>query len=82
MNHYVYRHEEYLKGVKELINMIKVRKSTLKEYSPKDRTIYLNHMWKTIKENGKEIDLRVEEEALRLFIVERVRNEVIERVQE
>ena len=44
--------------------------------------IYLSHMWKTIKENGKEIDLRVEEEALRVYIVERIRKEVIERITE
>ena len=62
--------------------MIKVRKSILKEYSPKDRIIYLSHIWRTIKKNEKEIDLRVEEEALRLYIVERIRNEVIEKIKE
>ena len=41
----------------------------LKDYSAKDRVIYMHHLWNTIKTNTKEIDLRVEEEALKMFIV-------------
>ena len=60
MSHYIHKHEAYLKDVKQLVNMIKVRRSVLKEYDPKDRIIYLNHLWENIRTNTKEIDLRVE----------------------
>ena len=61
LSHYFHRNDLYKKEVAEMSNQIKVRKSVLKEYSPKDRMIYMHHLWDTIKTNTKEIDLRVEE---------------------
>lgn len=80
MRHYIHQHEAYLKDVRQLVSMIKVRKSVLKEYDPKDRIIYLHHLWENIRKNAKEIDLRVEEEALRLYIIDRIRRETIDQL--
>lgn len=82
MSHYYYQREEYDKQARKFPTAIKVRKSVLSMYEPKDRIVYIRHLWDTISANDGEIDLRVEEEALRSFIVKRMRKEVKESIEE
>ena len=44
----------------------------LKEYSLKDRVLFMKNLWKKIQSNDN-IDLRNEEEALKHMIIERIR---------
>lgn len=76
MSHFIYQPDEYQKQAKKLPSVIKVRKSALNQHDPKDRIVYLNHLWDTILANEGEIDLRMEEEAIRSYVVCRIRAEV------
>lgn len=82
MSHYVHQPHEYETQAKHLPNTIKVKKSCLAPYNQKDRLIYIRHLWETIVENDGEIDLRLEEEALRSFIVKRIRKEIQKQIEE
>ena len=61
--------------------MIKVRKSSMSQHEPKDRVIYLHHLWDTIIANDGDIDLRIEEEAIRSYVVNRIRDEVKDTIE-
>lgn len=53
----------------------------MSHHDPKDRVAYLQHLWETIVSNDGEIDLRIEEEAIRTYVVNRIRDEVKESIE-
>lgn len=61
--------------------LIKVKKSILNQYEPEDRIVYLNNLWEKILSNEGELDLRVEEDAIRSYVLERIRKEVRDSIE-
>jgi hypothetical protein len=74
MSHYIYKHDQYIKEANHLPSTIATKKSKLNQYEPQDKIVYLQHLWNTIIANDGEIDLRVEEEALKIYCTNRIRN--------
>jgi len=61
-----------------LKNVIKVRKSHLSNYSPEDRAIYIKDLWEKITSAENEVDLKSIEDALKIYALERIKDETIE----
>ena len=53
------------------------RASTLNNYKEEDRVRYLRELWNTLKDSKTELDLKSIDDALKNYVMERIRKEII-----
>ena len=79
MSHYIYQPELFIEESKKLLPKINIqRASTLNNYKEEDRVRYLRELWNTIKDSKTELDLKSIDDALKNYVMERIRKEIMD----
>jgi hypothetical protein len=79
MSHYIYQPELFSEEAKALLPKINLRRpSAINNYKEQDRIRYLHELWSQIKDSKTELDLKSIDDALKTYVLERIRNDIID----
>ena len=74
MSHYIYQPEQFVKEAEALMKKINIRRpSAINNYKGQDRVEYIRELWKQIKDTKNEVDLMSIDEALKNYVMERLK---------
>ena len=77
MSHYIYQPESFISQAKKLLPKINIqRASTINNYKEGDRVRYINQLWKQIKDSKTELDLKSIDDALKNYVMERIKKQI------
>ena len=77
MSHFIYQPENFISQAKKLLPKINIqRASTINNYKEGDRVRYINELWKQIKDSKTELDLKSIDDALKNYVMERIKKQI------
>lgn len=83
MSHYIYHAEAFARESKQILQMIGIKRpSAINNYKEGDRVKYINELWKQIKDSKNEIDLKSIDDALKNYVMERLKGELLIKLEE
>ena len=83
MSHFIYEPEKFIDEAKKLLPKLTIqRASTINNYKEGDRVRYLNELWKQIKDSKTELDLKSIDDALKNYVMERLKKEIVDILEE
>ena len=83
MSHFIYEPEKFIGEAKKLLPKLTIqRASTINNYKEGDRVRYLNELWKQIKDSKTELDLKSIDDALKNYVMERLKKEIVDILEE